>query len=188
MKGKLWVLNNLLTHSAFKHRHKLYLCTSEYIIAFNAWILKSYPRNVQCARVTDNTDNTKVHVAFRGIGSEHEWVSALIYYRVVNHTVKHLVHVRTLQTFDFQYNVGFHMVIHCIILRSLIKLHVSTNPWFLKSDSRHVLVHKWGCVKKHWSHKLNLYAVFEIRNENDAQFFGFSYIMFDKFSSKEKER
>lgn len=72
MKGKLWVLNNLLTHSALKHRHKLYLCTSEYIIAFNAWILKSYPRNVQCARFTDNTDNTKLHVAFRGISSEHE--------------------------------------------------------------------------------------------------------------------
>lgn len=69
MKGKLWVLNNLLTHSALKHRHKLYLCTSEYIIAFNAWILNSYLKNVQCARVTDNT---KLHEAFRGISSEHE--------------------------------------------------------------------------------------------------------------------
>lgn len=60
------------------------------------------------------------------------------------------------------------MVIYCIIFRFLIKLYVSINLWFLKLDFRYVFVYKWGCVKKYWSYKLNLYVVFEIRNENDV--------------------
>lgn len=72
MKGKLWVLNNLLIYSVLKYRYKLYLCIFEYIIVFNVWILKSYFRNVQCVRVIDNIDNIKVYVVFRGISSEYE--------------------------------------------------------------------------------------------------------------------
>lgn len=72
MKGKLWVLNNLLIYIVLKYRYKLYLCIFEYIIVFNVWILKSYFRNVQCVRVIDNIDNIKVYVVFRGIGSEYE--------------------------------------------------------------------------------------------------------------------
>lgn len=52
----------------------LHLCTSVYnvhIIAFNAWNLKSHPRNVQCVHVTIMKYKSTC-IAFLEKSSEHE--------------------------------------------------------------------------------------------------------------------